>query len=206
MRPKPKERKGDLFGALAGPTSSRRRLWLLPLALSAVGALAVAIWLMWTATSPPPTRPTSSPASAVSTPEPSVPRGPRVAIVIDDLGLSLRAAQTLLGIPQPLTFAVLPKLTHSREIAEAAAAAGRDVLLHLPMEPLDYPAKDPGPGALLKSMTSEAMAEVLKEDLAAVPNAVGVNNHMGSRLTEDEEVIRLILTMLKERRLSFLDS
>ncbi len=216
MRPKAKERKGDLFGALAGPTSSRPRLRLLPLALSAVGALAVAIWLMWTATSPPPTRPTSSPASAgtrpeaaasaVSTPEPSVPIGPRVAIVIDDLGLSLRAAETLLSIPQPLTFAVLPKLTHSREIAEAAAAAGRDVLLHLPMEPLDYPEKDPGPGALFKSMTSEAMAEVLKENLAAVPKAVGVNNHMGSRLTEDEEVMRLILTMLKERRLFFLDS
>ncbi|MFB3073396.1 MAG: divergent polysaccharide deacetylase family protein [bacterium] len=206
MRPKAKERKGDLFGALAGPTSSRPRLRLLPLALSAVGALAVASWLMWTATSPPPTRPTSSPASAVSTPEPSVPSGPRVAIVIDDLGVSLKAAQTLLGIPQPLTFAVLPKLTHSREIAEAAAAAGRDVLLHLPMEPLDYPEKDPGPGALFKSMTSEAMVEVLKEDLAAVPKAVGVNNHMGSRLTEDEEVMRLILTMLKERRLFFLDS
>ncbi|MDA2917259.1 divergent polysaccharide deacetylase family protein, partial [Nitrospinae bacterium AH_259_B05_G02_I21] len=149
---------------------------------------------------------TPPPAPTVTTPEPAASDGPRVAIVIDDLGANLRAAKSLLAIPQPLTFAVLPKLTHSREIAEEAAAAGHDVLLHLPMEPLDYPAKNPGPGALLSSMTPEAMSEVLRDNLASVPHAVGVNNHMGSRLTQDEETMRLVLTTLNERRLFFLDS
>jgi polysaccharide deacetylase 2 family uncharacterized protein YibQ len=129
-----------------------------------------------------------------------------VAIVIDDLGADRRAAEALLAIPQPLTFAVLPRLVHTREVADAAAAAGRDVLLHLPMEPLDFPAKNPGPGALLGSMTPEEMAEALEENIASVPNALGVNNHMGSRLTQDEKVMRLVLTTLKERRLFFLDS
>ncbi len=214
MRPKAKERKGDLFGTKTSrPPArlSRLVLWALP----AAGALAVAVWLNWPAPSPPPTSTTpppaptvttTPPAPAVTTPEPAASDGPRVAIVIDDLGASLRAAKSLLAIPQPLTFAVLPKLTHSREIAEAAAAAGHDVLLHLPMEPLDYPAKNPGPGALLRSMTPEAMSEVLRDNLASVPHAVGVNNHMGSRLTQDEETMRLILTTLNERRLFFLDS
>ncbi len=214
MQPKAKERKGDLFGTKTSrPPArlSRLVLWALP----AAGALAVAVWLNWPAPSPPPTSTTpppaptvttTPPAPAVTTPEPAASDGPRVAIVIDDLGASLRAAKSLLAIPQPLTFAVLPKLTHSREIAEAAAAAGHDVLLHLPMEPLDYPAKNPGPGALLRSMTPEAMSEVLKDNLASVPHAVGVNNHMGSRLTQDEETMRLVLTTLNERRLFFLDS
>lgn len=205
MRPKAKERKGDLFGTKTSRPSarlSRLVLWALP----AAGALAAAVWLNWPAPSPPPASTTTPPAPAVTTPEPAASDGPRVAIVIDDLGANLRAAKSLLAIPQSLTFAVLPKLTHSREIAEAAAAAGHDVLLHLPMEPLDYPAKNPGPGALLRSMTPEAMSEVLRDNLASVPHAVGVNNHMGSRLTQDEETMRLILTTLNERRLFFLDS
>ncbi len=214
MRPKAKERKGDLFGTKVSHPPARLRhlaLWALP----AAGALAAAVWLNWPAPSPPPasttpppapTVTTTPPAPAVTTPEPGASEGPRVAIVIDDLGANLRAAKSLLAISQPLTFAVLPKLTHSREIAEAAAAAGHDVLLHLPMEPLDYPAKNPGPGALLRSMTPEAMSEVLRDNLASVPHAVGVNNHMGSRLTQDEETMRLILTTLNERRLFFLDS
>jgi polysaccharide deacetylase 2 family uncharacterized protein YibQ len=129
-----------------------------------------------------------------------------VAIVIDDLGGNRRAARELLGLPKPLTFAVLPKLPHSREIAEAAAGAGREVLLHLPMEPMGYPEKNPGPGALFRSMSPEEMMAVLEEDLKEIPHSIGVNNHMGSLLTEDKEVMRLVLSFVKERNLFFLDS
>lgn len=208
MRPKIKESKGGLFGTEAGSSASLLR-WLIPATLVAVGVLCAAAWLLWPTPSPPPPRQASTlpPPPPDLAPKPAAPgEGPRVAIVVDDLGGSLRAAHALLAIPHPLTFAILPHLPHSREIAEEAAAAGREVLLHLPMEPLDYPAKDPGPGALLRSMSPEATARVLNENLDALPHAAGVNNHMGSRLTEDEEVMRLILTILKERQLFFLDS
>lgn len=182
--------------------------WLLPLAFFGLGALAAVVWLALSPPKQPPAPPpkVDVPAPAPAPPEPEKPPGPRVAIVIDDLGGNPRAARELLAIAQPLTFAVLPKLAHSRETAEGAAEAGKEVLLHLPMEPLDYPEKNPGPGALLSTMSPERMLAVLEEDLREVPHSVGVNNHMGSLLTEDEEVMRLVLTFVKERDLFFLDS
>ena len=201
MQPKKKERKGDFFGTPEGATAPDR-WWLPPALIAAAVALVALVSLLWPA--PPPKPPSPLPEIAPKPAEPA--KGPRVAIVIDDLGANLKAFRALLAIPQPLTFAVLPHLAHSRQIAETAAAEGHEVLLHLPMEPLDYPANNPGPGALLRSMSPEEIVRVLKEDLAAIPQIKGVNNHMGSRLTEDADVMRLILTVLKERGLFFLDS
>lgn len=182
--------------------------WLLPLALVALGALAGAVSLIWTSRPPPPPpqRQEAMPPPKAPEPEPEPAPAPRVAIVIDDLGGNPRAARELIALPQPLTFAVLPKLAYSREIADAAARAGKEVLLHLPMEPVGYPEKNPGPGALLSSMPPDTMMAVLEEDLRDVPHSIGVNNHMGSLLTEDEAVMRLILSYVKERKLFFLDS
>jgi polysaccharide deacetylase 2 family uncharacterized protein YibQ len=144
------------------------------------------------------------------TPEQSVPKGeggaPRAALVMDDLGQSRVHLNRLAALGIPMTLSVLPGLPHSREIAEEAAVKGMEVLLHLPMEPVDFPEKRLGPGALLAEMTDAEIGRQLKEDLAAVPGAAGVNNHMGSFLTGDTRSMSALMKELKAYGLFFLDS
>jgi uncharacterized protein len=129
-----------------------------------------------------------------------------IAIVIDDLGYDLSPVEELLGIDAPITFSVLPHLRHSVDTAVAAHRAGREVLLHLPMEPRAYPAQMPGKGALFLSMTDDELRQTIRGDIAAVPYASGVNNHMGSRFMEDEDKLSLVMGQIKEKGLYFLDS
>jgi hypothetical protein len=132
---------------------------------------------------------------------------PRLAIVIDDLGESLAKAEELAAILGTRgTWSVLPNCTYTEEIVDIAVRQGIEVLLHLPMEPLSYPEVDPGPGSLFVDMDSQTIRAVLKDDLRQVRGAVGVNNHMGSRFTEDEAGMRAVLSVLKERHLFFMDS
>lgn len=138
--------------------------------------------------------------------KPEVPVKGKIAIVIDDLGLDRNIAIDFLNLEAPLSFSVFPFGPHSREFARRATSEGRDVLLHLPMEPKGYPAQDPGEGRLLTSMGREQLLSQLEEDLSAVPYVTGVNNHMGSKFTEDPERMRLVLEDLKRRGLFFLDS
>lgn len=140
-------------------------------------------------------------------PEPPVPRArPRVALIIDDIGYDRPLAEKLIALDAPLTFAVLPHSPHQKALARLADARGREILLHLPMEPREYPAVDPGPGALLAAMTPDALLEELERDLRAVPFARGVNNHMGSRLTADADRMNQVFSVLKRRGLFFVDS
>ena len=129
-----------------------------------------------------------------------------VAIIIDDIGYDMKAMRELLDIDARITFAVLPLLNHSREAAEAAHRSNREVLLHLPMEPRSYPKEKPGAGALFTDMSSEEVALQLEKDLASVPHAAGVNNHMGSRFMSDEEKLTTVFTQLKKNNLFFIDS
>ncbi len=129
----------------------------------------------------------------------------QVAIVIDDIGYDLSQVDELLKIRAPLTFAVLPHCQHSQEAAERIHRAGKEVLLHLPMEPLS-PEKNPGKGVLLSGMRRDDIRRVLEEDLADVPYAVGANNHMGSRFMEDESGLRVLFGILEEKGIFFVDS
>lgn len=133
-------------------------------------------------------------------------RGGRVAIIIDDLGRGAGQVRQLLKIGQPLTFAILPGEPHSSEVAGLAHAAGREVLLHLPMEPQGYPKINPGPDALLVAQSDAELRERLAGLLSRVPQATGINNHMGSRFTEDERGMATVMALLGERRLFFVDS
>jgi len=134
------------------------------------------------------------------------PRSPRIAIVVDDLGLDTRVAEEILRLDAPLTFSIFPLQPSSRRIAHKAYAEGREIILHLPMEPRGYPLKDPGTGALFVSMEEKELLRQLRKDLEAVPFITGVNNHMGSRFMEHGEKVRLVLNELKRRKLFFLDS
>ncbi|HTY42431.1 MAG TPA: divergent polysaccharide deacetylase family protein [Thermoanaerobaculia bacterium] len=153
-----------------------------------------------------PKRPAPAPAGK---PVPTAPAGsgtPRVAIVIDDLGNELAPAARIAGWKAPVAGAVLPDLRWSAASAEALARGGHEVLLHLPMEPTGYPRVRPGPGLVLRSQSDAEIERLLEEDLATVPGAVGVNNHMGSAATADARVMRAVSRVLSRRGLFFLDS
>lgn len=130
----------------------------------------------------------------------------RVAIVIDDMGWDLPMAQALLALDAPLSFAIIPQSPYQSATAEAVQQHGRDILLHLPMEPHGYPKVNPGQLALLSEMSSPELTAQLQVALQALPMAVGVNNHMGSRLTENSQVMRVVMRELQQRNLFFLDS
>lgn len=130
----------------------------------------------------------------------------RVAIIIDDIGYDMKPVRELLNIDAQITFAVLPLLSHSREAAEAAHQLNREILLHLPMEPLSYPKEKPGSGALFTDMSHEEVTLQLEKNLASVPYATGVNNHMGSKFMSDEEKLTTVFKQLKKRDLFFIDS
>ena len=129
----------------------------------------------------------------------------RAAIVIDDLGLDLQAARKLLALPYPLTLSVLPHLRYSSETAEEAYRARREVMLHLPMEP-EAAHPSPGKGEIHTGMSSEELRQILELDLASVPHAAGVNNHMGSRATTQAVLMTRVMKALANHRLYFIDS
>jgi uncharacterized protein len=139
---------------------------------------------------------------------PPLPPGarPRVALVIDDMGYQVEAAKRLLALNLSLTLSILPGAPHARETAELARRQGAAVMAHLPMEPRTYPALNPGPGALLTSMDPETLARLTRQALANLPGAIGANNHMGSRFSEDPAALRPVLEVLRQQGIFFLDS
>jgi len=128
-----------------------------------------------------------------------------LALVIDDLGHSRHEIRAVLDLPGPVSGAVLPHAPHSQATAEEFFRHGRDVLLHLPMEPIEPRAA--GPGALVRGMTPREIAITVDYDLTTVPHAVGINNHMGSLLTQDRESMQVLMRHLgRQGDLFFLDS
>ncbi|MBW2061097.1 MAG: divergent polysaccharide deacetylase family protein [Deltaproteobacteria bacterium] len=152
-----------------------------------------------------------TPGEAESFPRPGPPPTPvrprpKVAIIIDDLGMDLNQAHCFLDLKTPLALSILPYQQYSRKVAQAAHKKGRVVMLHLPMEPAQYPLVNPGKGALLWSMSREEIEARVREAIEDVPFVVGVNNHMGSRFTEDADRMGWVLKEIKKHDLYFLDS
>jgi len=131
---------------------------------------------------------------------------PEIAIIIDDLGYDRKMANRFIGLNAILTISVLPDSPFLKPIVAAANQKGFEVLLHLPMEPDEYPNIQPGPGALLMSMSPDELIAQLDHDLDQIPHLKGVNNHMGSRMTKDPPKLRQVFTVLKKRGLFFIDS
>ncbi len=151
----------------------------------------------------------AAPAAAVrrgAAPAPAKRLGPRVAIVIDDLGDSLEIGKKVVALEPAVTVAVIPFRSASAAVAAAAVAGGREVILHLPLEPERAAEMDGARGFLRTAMEPAHMEDQLERDLRAVPYIVGVNGHMGSRFTSDPRAMRTLLGALRERGLFFLDS
>jgi polysaccharide deacetylase 2 family uncharacterized protein YibQ len=128
-----------------------------------------------------------------------------LVIVIDDLGENMQATRELLELGIPITFAIWPHARFARESALAAHAVGYVILIHQPMEALDATAK-PGPNPLRVGMPRERIEAIFRQNLARVPHAEGVNNHMGSRFTTQPEAVRLFCEMMADSGLFVLDS
>jgi len=131
---------------------------------------------------------------------------PLVAIIIDDLGYDKKIAKKLSQLNGGITFSILPHSPFQESIARLAHDNGLGTMLHLPMEPFEYPAVNPGPGTLLTTMTPDQLIRQLEKNLAAVPHIKGVNNHMGSKMTAESGQMYQIFSILKKRNLYFIDS
>ncbi|MNB74843.1 Divergent polysaccharide deacetylase [compost metagenome] len=131
---------------------------------------------------------------------------PKVAVIIDDFGNNMKGTEEAMSLPIKLTVAVMPFLPTSKEDAIEAHKRGHDVLVHLPMEPRHGKPQWLGPGAVMSSLSDEEIHKRVEAAVDAVPYAVGINNHMGSRITGDERIMRVVLGVCKERGLFFVDS
>jgi polysaccharide deacetylase 2 family uncharacterized protein YibQ len=129
----------------------------------------------------------------------------RIAIIIDDLGNSRTLGRAALSLPGSLTYSVLPQRPYSKEIAREAHADGKEVMLHLPMQTID--GRMLGAGGLHLDMARQEFARQLHASLAAIPHVSGVNNHMGSLLTQHPGAMRWLMEDLQcFDRLYFVDS
>ena len=137
---------------------------------------------------------------------PVVPNGVgRIVIIIDDLGVDRKRSREIIALPGPLTAAFLPYADDVGEMADAARAKGHEIMIHMPMEPTD-PKLDTGPVALKAEMDAAMFDEMLEKAFGALDHYVGMNNHMGSRLTQDRDAMHRLMNVLAKRGLLFVDS
>jgi len=138
-------------------------------------------------------------------PGPRRPRLPLVAIIIDDMGYNLDVGRRLIESGMNLTFAFLPDGPHTAELAALAQRYHRDRLLHFPMEPASA-SVNPGPGAVYLDTPYADMRRIFFDNLAVVPGVIGINNHMGSRFTQNEAAMREFLGLVSAQGIFFVDS
>jgi uncharacterized protein len=136
---------------------------------------------------------------------PFVPPGkPKIAIVIDDMGLDMRDSNRAAALPGFITLSYMPYATRLREQTRDAREQGHELLLHMPMEPVGH--DDPGPGALLVDLPANEIRQRFQTALASFVGFDGVNNHMGSKFTANSAGMEIVIDELRQRNLFFLDS
>ena len=131
---------------------------------------------------------------------------PKVAIIIDDIGYDRELAVSFMDYDIPIVLSILPLAPYSLDIANAAKRKGCELLLHLPMEPKNYPRVNPGEGALLTDMDEKTIRQLVKKYVKMVPGVTGINNHMGSYFTERYDKMRYLLEEVKALDLFYVDS
>ena len=191
-----------------------RRVFLIVAAIAAVMILA-GVFLFW--------RHAKSEAGHYPAPERAVAKGavtkkvqalpaivkkfssPKVTVVMDDLGYNIDDMGKLFAIHEPITFSILPNLKFSKKIAIMARANGYEFILHLPLEPKDSAIKEEF-DTIKSKMAPGDILSMLNQEIASVPGVKGVSNHMGSKSTEDKELMSVILKDLKSKNMYFFDS
>lgn len=136
----------------------------------------------------------------------SLAESPRIAIIIDDLGYHLANGQRAIELPGTISFSFLPGSPRARVLADQAHAAGREVLLHLPMQAYST-SQDIEPSEITLEMSQAGVETAFSEALAAVPHVVGINSHRGSLLTRHPgHMMWLMQEIAKREQLFFIDS
>ena len=129
---------------------------------------------------------------------------PALVIIIDDLGYNLELGERVLALPYQLTLSFLPHLPNTRRLATSAHQLGHEIMLHSPMSNIHN--RKLGPGALTEEMDQSLFTDTVREAIASVPYVSGVNNHMGSQLTQQPEPMTWLMQELKRQNLYFIDS
>lgn len=131
---------------------------------------------------------------------------PRAAIIMDDLGASIDKATLVATLDIPVTMSIIPTLTHAQETMHVAAKHAREIMIHIPMEPLNYPHHNPGEMALMSNMCDAEIKSIIADFFRMLPYATGCNNHMGSAFTQHPHQMSVALELIAERGLFFIDS
>lgn len=130
----------------------------------------------------------------------------KIAFILDDWGYSTRNCKYLQEIKAPIAVAILPNLKHTNDVVACAGAANKNIMLHLPLEPYQNKDKYPDNYLITTTMKPSLVVQILEDSLNKMPSVEGVNNHMGSKATEDAPLMKLIFKRLKKRNLFFVDS
>ncbi|TFB08295.1 divergent polysaccharide deacetylase family protein [Candidatus Atribacteria bacterium MT.SAG.1] len=130
---------------------------------------------------------------------------PKVAFIIDDLGYETEVAKKIMELEFPVALSILPFLRYSEFIAEEGKKNNQEIMLHLPMESTNS-STNPGPGAIKSYMSEEEIRQAVRDYVLNFPYIIGANNHMGSKITEDREIMEIVLEEIKKYNLFFIDS
>ena len=132
---------------------------------------------------------------------------PSISIIFDDIGYRRKDDLNAIAIPGSLAYAIMPHSPHANSMAELISSHGKEVLVHLPMEAeVIDDNRFLGPGALTLDMTKDKFLEILEINLHSLPEAVGVNNHMGSLLTQNPDQMSWLMEYLKRENKFYIDS
>jgi len=128
----------------------------------------------------------------------------QLVIIIDDIGNNHALGNAMVELDGPLTLAFLPHTPYAQKLAHKAHHYNKEVILHAPME--NSTAAPLGPGALTRNLTESEFKQTLKKSIAAIPHIQGINNHMGSALTQDPQAMQWVMEILQQEQLYFVDS
>jgi len=141
----------------------------------------------------------------VMPPKPKVKKA-KIAIVIDDWGYNTKNLNFIKEVNFPINLSILPFLPYSTAIADQAKLNNLEVVLHLPLEPHGYRRVGLEKKVILTNMSKEKVQQIFNDALKSVPHSKGISNHMGSKATEDENLMKIIFGEMKGKKLYFLDS
>lgn len=131
---------------------------------------------------------------------------PQVALILDDMGYSLTAINSICRIGFPLTISIIPFTPLARETAEIAHKNGLEVILHVPLESMNNTRANTMDGMILSGMTEQKVDRIMDSEIQNIPYVCGVNNHMGSKATKNRALMRILMERIKAKHLYFIDS
>lgn len=129
-----------------------------------------------------------------------------IAVIIDDFGNQMAGTDAIANLPIPLTGAVIPGMPYAKEDAEKLHANGKEIILHVPLEPINGKPNWLGPKGITTGMGTDKVKATLESAMEEIPYAVGMNNHMGSRAMQSKPIVGALMDFAKEKGFYFVDS